>query len=301
MNLLQESIRDKLLSYLDPAVKAVLETGYYILSSGGKYVRPTFLIYTAKMFQSDIERTIPLAVGIEYVHVASLLHDDVVDGAHTRRGKPSAHTLFGSDVCVLTGDYMYAKALNLYATYGDIESIKILSQAVMEMAQSQVLELRSIGDLIDVETYYRIIDGKTGALFGASMAIGALLGGRKDYMDFYTMGLLAGRAFQMVDDALDYVGKEEKMGKPVGNDLREGKCTYPLISVLESLNKGDVEKALREGDVEWLRQKVIQLGGVSKTLERAKAYVEEVKRFLSQFENSEELIKLVDFLVNREM
>ncbi len=300
MSLLQENIREKLLQYLDPEVRTVLEVGQYIISSGGKHVRPAVLIYTAQMFTSDIDTALPLAVGVEYVHTASLLHDDVVDDAKTRRGKPSAHTVFGNQVCILTGDYMYAKALSLYATYGSLESIRVLSRAVMEMAQAQVLELKSVGDLISEETYYSIVDGKTGALFGACMAVGALVGGREDYMDFYRMGVLAGRAFQMMDDALDYTGSEKRVGKPVGNDLREGKCTYPLISVLDRLDVEEAKRRLRSGDVEELRQRVIELGGVDATVRKAREYVEEVKSFLMNFDNSEDLLSLIDFLVNRE-
>lgn len=300
MNALQESIHEQLLSYLDPVIKDVLDVGRYILSANGKYVRPSLLMYTARMFSAGLEKAVPLSVGLEYVHVASLLHDDVVDDAQTRRGKPSAHTIFGNQVCILTGDYMYAKALNLYATYGNMESIEVLSQAVMQMSQSQVLELRNIGNVISEEVYYQIIDGKTGALIGAAMAIGAILGDRKDYMDFYKIGVLAGRAFQMVDDALDYIGSEEKLGKPVGNDLKEGKCTYPLISVMNELSVAEVERSLRTGDVEKLIQAVIHFGGVSKTLSKAQEYVEDVRSFLKNFKNSEELIAFVELFVNRD-
>ncbi len=300
MNTLQENIHGQLLNYLDPVVKEVLQVGKYILSSSGKYVRPSLLIYTANMFDVDIEKVVPLAVGLEYIHVASLLHDDVVDNAQMRRGKPSAHTIFGNQVCILTGDYMYAKALNLYSTYGNMESINVLSQAVMQMSQAQVLELKSLGDILPEETYYQIIDGKTGALIGAAMAIGAILGGRKDYMDFYKIGILAGRAFQMVDDALDYVGNEEKLGKPVGNDIKEGKCTYPLISVIDKLDKEMVKKSLLTGDVGDLIQTVINLGGVSNTFSKAKGYIEEVKSFLKEFKNSEDVVSLIELFINRD-
>lgn len=300
MSLLQENIQEKLLHYLDGEVRALLDVSQHIILSSGKYVRPTILLHTAHMFNGDADRAMPLAVGIEYIHTASLLHDDVVDDAKMRRGKPSAHTLFGNQVCILTGDYMYARALHLYSIYGDMECINVVSRAVMDMSQSQMLELKSVGDIMSEETYYTIVDGKTGALFGASMAVGALIGGRRDYMDFYKMGTLAGRAFQMIDDALDYVGSEEVTGKTVGNDLKEGKCTYPLISVMSDLELAEVNRALKTGDVENLRSKVIQLGGIENTLQKARSYIEQVKTFLSKFDNSKSLIDLIEFLVSRD-
>jgi len=270
MERLLKVIEGELIRYLDPEVREVLEVGNYIVSSGGKRIRPILTLLTCMALGGDESKVHPLAVGIEYIHVASLLHDDVVDGADTRRGKPSANLVFGNEMCVLTGDYMYAKALWLYSVYGDMKSIQILSKAVMDMAQGQVLELKSIENVIDEKTYFDIIDKKTGVLFGASMAVGALMAGREDYEEFYRIGIRVGRAFQLVDDALDYVGSQEKLGKPVGNDLKEGKCTYPLISVLDKLDIRDVESFLKNRNTVWLRQKVIELGGVENTYDKAK-------------------------------
>ncbi len=268
-------LEEELIKHLDPEVRAVLDVGNYIVASGGKRMRPILSLLTCKALGGDEKSVLPLAIGIEYIHVASLLHDDVVDGADRRRGKLSANVVFGNDLCVLTGDYMYAKALWLYSVYGNLKSIEIVSKAVMDMAQGQVLELKSVGDLIDEDTYFSIIDRKTGVLFGASMAVGALVAGREDYEEFYRIGLKIGRAFQLVDDALDYSGSEEKLGKPVGNDLKEGKCTYPLISVIEKLNFEDVKRSLRSGEILWLREKVVELGGVKKTYERALTEVQD--------------------------
>ncbi|MDW8096363.1 MAG: polyprenyl synthetase family protein, partial [Aquificaceae bacterium] len=170
-----DSLRERILSYIDPEVKEVFDIGYYLISSGGKAIRPLLTIAVCEALGGDTESIYPLAVGIEYVHVASLLHDDVVDGAQTRRGKKSANLIFGNQACVLTGDYMYAKALSLYAQYGNLQSVQVLSDAVMKMSQGQLLELRNLGKLIDEETYFKIIDYKTGALFGACMAVGALM------------------------------------------------------------------------------------------------------------------------------
>jgi octaprenyl-diphosphate synthase len=289
-----------MLDYLDPEIKLVEDVGRHILSAGGKRLRPLLMMEVCRMLGGDVEKVIPLAVGIEYIHMASLLHDDVVDGAHTRRGRPSANVLFGNQAVVLGGDYFYAKALWLYANYGNLQSVEMVSRAVMHMSQSQLLELLSLGKLISEEEYFRIIDGKTGALFGASMGVGALMAESPLAEEFYQMGLKVGRAFQLIDDALDYSSSEERLGKPVGNDLREGKCTYPLLSVLDHLDKRWVLERFGKGNTEELRERVVLLGGVENTKRRAEEEIAPVLEFISKFENSQTLVQLIKSIVNRD-
>lgn len=302
MELLKE-IEERLLRELNPKVRLVLETGRYIVESGGKRLRPLFTVLTCGMCGGDPYDALPLGVGLEYIHVASLLHDDVVDGAETRRGKKSANLVFGNGVAVLTGDYMYAKSLHLFSTYGNLEMIRLVSQAVMEMAEGQVLEISKVGDLVSEEEYFQIIDGKTAVLFGACFGVGAMKGGCKDWEKLYEAGLRMGRAFQLIDDALDYEGDPKKLGKPVGSDLKEGKCTYPLISVLEELDKDEVKRVLLGlSESEPLRKKVVELGGVQKTKERAKREVEAAKAILEEYPDNlykREILKLLDFVVER--
>jgi Geranylgeranyl pyrophosphate synthase len=289
-----------MLDYLDPEIKLVEDVGRYILSAGGKRLRPLLMMEVCRVLGGDVERVIPLAVGIEYIHMASLLHDDVVDGAHTRRGRPSANVLFGNQAVVLGGDYFYAKALWLYANYGNLQAVEMVSRAVMHMSQSQLLELLSLGKLISEEEYFRIIDGKTGALFGASMGVGALMAESPLAEEFYQMGLKVGRAFQLIDDALDYSSSEERLGKPVGNDLREGKCTYPLLSVLDHLDKRWVLERFGKGNTEELRERVVLLGGVENTKRRAEEEIAPVLEFVGKFENSQTLVQLIKSIVNRD-
>lgn len=292
-----DSLREKILDYLDPEVREVFDIGYYLISSGGKGVRPLLTLTVCKALKGDLERVIPLAVGIEYVHIASLLHDDVVDGAEMRRGKKSANLVFGNQACILTGDYMYAKALSLYSKYGNLESIEILSDAVMKMSQGQILELKSLNKIIDEETYMKIIDYKTGALFGACLAIPALMAGIDNYWDFYRVGILAGRAFQLIDDAMDYFGKKERLGKLTGLDLAEGKCTYPLIACLERFTQ-DQRDLFYKGEHDKLRNLVIEMGGVEETKRRAQEELKKVLDFIETYDDEgkirEFLIKLVD-------
>jgi Geranylgeranyl pyrophosphate synthase len=288
-----------MLDYLDPEIKLVEDVGRHILSAGGKRLRPLLMIEVCRVLGGDVERVIPLAVGIEYIHMASLLHDDVVDGAHTRRGRPSANVLFGNQAVVLGGDYFYAKALWLYANYGNLKAVEMVSRAVMHMSQSQLL-LLSLGKLISEEEYFRIIDGKTGALFGASMGVGALMAESPLAEEFYQMGLKVGRAFQLIDDALDYSSSEERLGKPVGNDLKEGKCTYPLLSVLTLLEKQWVLERFGKGNTDELRERVVLLGGVENTKRRAEEEIAPVLEFVGKFENSQTLVQLIRSIVNRD-
>jgi len=289
-----------MLDYLDPEIRLVEDVGRYILSAGGKRLRPLLMMEVCRMLGGDVERVVPLAVGIEYIHMASLLHDDVVDGAHTRRGKPSANALFGNQAVVLGGDYFYAKALWLYANYGNLQAVEMVSRAVMHMSQSQLLELLALGKLISEEEYFRIIDGKTGALFGASMGVGALMAESPLAEEFYQMGLKVGRAFQLIDDALDYSSSEERLGKPVGNDLREGKCTYPLLSVLNHLDLQWVLERFGRGNTQELRERVALLGGVENTKRRAEEEIAPVLEFVGKFENSQTLLQLIKSIVNRD-
>jgi len=289
-----------MLDYLDPEIKLVEDVGKHILSAGGKRLRPLLMMEVCRMLGGDVERVVPLAVGIEYIHMASLLHDDVVDGAHTRRGRPSANALFGNQAVVLGGDYFYAKALWLYANYGNLQAVEMVSRAVMHMSQSQLLELLALGKLISEEEYFRIIDGKTGALFGASMGVGALMAESPLAEEFYQMGLKVGRAFQLIDDALDYSSSEERLGKPVGNDLREGKCTYPLLSVLDHLDLQWVLERFGRGNTQELRERVVLLGGVENTKKRAEEEIAPVLELVGKFENSQTLLQLIKGIVNRD-
>ncbi|RLJ70947.1 octaprenyl-diphosphate synthase [Hydrogenivirga caldilitoris] len=304
-----ESIERRLIEELNPKVRLVLETGRYLIEGGGKRLRPLVTVLACGMCGGEPERALPLGVGLEYIHAASLLHDDVVDGAKKRRGRESANLIFGNEVAVLTGDYMYAKALHLFSTYGTMEMIKLVSQAVMDMAEAQVLELSKVGELITEEEYFQIIDGKTAVLFGTCMAVGGMSGGCDSKEKLYEAGLRMGRAFQLIDDLLDYAGNPEKTGKPVGNDLREGKTTYPLLSVLKGLDEDEVRKVLRDTNpsqeaIDDLRRAVLSLGGDLKTKERAILELSAAKDILSEFPDNpykEELLKIMDFVAFREL
>jgi len=300
-------IEEALRRHLDGEVELLLRVSGHILDGGGKRIRPLLTLTVAHaegLSEEEVKgRVLPLAAGIEYIHTASLLHDDVVDGAQTRRGKPAAHVVFGNAAAVLTGDYMYANALHLYSVYGNARMISLVSRAVKMMAEGQLLELKKIGEVISEEEYFKVVDGKTSALFAAACAVGAEAAGA-DADRWWEFGLRLGRAFQLVDDALDYAGDSKKLGKPAGQDAAEGKSTYPLLSVLGELDPGEVKRALLSGEeelIERLVERVRHLGGVEKTLLRAREELKEAAKLVENLkgESAELLKKLVEFVAER--
>lgn len=309
-NELRNRLEKELIEELNPYVKIILEASSHIIKSGGKRIRPLITIYTGLMFGAPFEKVIKLAIGIEYIHVASLLHDDIVDKAEKRRGKDTVNKLFGSEIAVLTGDYMYAKSLNIYSTYGDSLMIERLSKSVMDMAEGQILELKSVGELIDLETYYKIIDGKTASLIGACFSIGALSANKNNlYLEMESVGIKVGRAFQIIDDILDYEGEEEKLGKPKGLDLKEGKCTLPLILVKDKIDKSLVKSILlsqnlSEEELNDIIEKIKELGGTKMAKDIAKELIEESMSYIENIkvENEiykNELLSILKKLLNR--
>ncbi len=305
MDNIREAIEKALTDNLDSSVDIILKAGNSIVEAGGKRLRPLLLVNVVKSLEGDVEKSILLGCGIEYIHIASLLHDDVVDKSDERRGKPSVNKVFGSEVAVLTGDYLYAKSLFLYANYGTPKMIEILSNAVMKMAEGQLLELKSIGSIIDEKTYFDIIDGKTAYLIGACFGVGALIANHQDYQRFFEAGLKLGRAFQLIDDALDYEYDSIKLGKPSRNDLKEGKVTYPLISVLDKIDKELLKKILlstnpsRE-DIDKIINMVIDNKGVKLTKKLAFELLEQAKEELSKYNISESLKELMEKSVKRD-
>ncbi len=298
---------------LSSKVSLVLKAGGYILDSGGKRVRPGLTIIAGKMVGAPLSRLIPVATVMEYMHTATLLHDDIVDGAKLRRGRPSANEVFGNDVAVLVGDYMFAKAIYVLAVYGGEEVLKVASQTVQDMAEGELLQLERIGDLSTTEEdYFDVIYRKTASLLATCCECGAIVGGadgeRRRALRRY--GEFIGYAFQLVDDAFDYISDSKTIGKPAGNDIREGKVTYPLLSVLGELSEKEretVESVFSnpqpsQEEIDSVRRIVLERGGDRKTFQLARDYVERAKGELSLFEDSplkRALFEVADFIVER--
>ena len=231
-----KKVDDILISRLDTDVDMINQMSHYIITSGGKRLRPLLLLLCAKATNYDGEYHYPLAVVIELIHTATLLHDDVVDESNTRRGGNSANEIWGNAASVLVGDFLYSRAFEIMVEPDSMKIMRILSKATNKIAEGEVMQLLNIRNTnISQSEYYGVIERKTACLFEAACQIGAILSNApkmtvKALSDY---GLHLGNAFQVIDDVLDYESSAEIMGKEVGDDLAEGKITLPMIYALE--------------------------------------------------------------------
>jgi len=226
-------------------VGLVSEIGRYIREGGGKRVRPALLLLASRLCGCRGERAVVLAATVEFIHTATLLHDDIIDEATTRRGRRSVNNRWGNDVTVLLGDFLYTKSMAMALSQDNLPILRLLSDVTLRMIEGEILEIERDGNMrVTQDDHLDLIRRKTADLFAASTRIGALLGEvgpeRLDALTSY--GLNLGICFQMVDDLLDFTAEEETLGKPVANDLREGKVTLPMIFLLRRAVDGDAEK-----------------------------------------------------------
>ena len=217
---------------VDPLLLEVLEYG---LLGGGKRVRPLLVVLAARISGCQDEQVYELAKAFEYLHAATLFHDDVIDNANTRRGRPAVNRQFGLVAAILAGDFLHARSMELVGSLAGQEGLRVFCDATAGMVDGEFMQLRNTSQTsLSEEDYHEAIMGKTGLLIAASCEIGAIYGGasteQREALRAY--GVRLGSAFQMVDDLLDYTGDQAKTGKKVGNDLAEGKMTLPLISTL---------------------------------------------------------------------
>lgn len=299
---------------LQSDVPLIKKVGEYVLSSGGKRIRPALLLLAAKLCGYTGDRHVPLASVVEFIHTATLLHDDVVDNAHLRRGNASANTLWGNEASVLVGDFLFSKSFSLMVADGDLSILKVLSNATTVIAEGEVLQLLCTSDLeMTEERYVQVVSSKTAVLISAACQAGAILGKaspgqEKALQDF---GMELGIAFQLMDDTLDYIATEEQFGKSIGHDLEEGKITLPLIHTLKHCTTAErdeiaeivLKDVLEDDDFQRVMTMVNRYGGIEYTKEAAKRYIEASKSRLEVFENSEikaAVIDLADFMVNRQ-
>ncbi len=300
---------------LSSEVDRIGEIGRYLLLSGGKRIRPILLLLTAKLAGYSGERIFPLSAMIEFMHTATLLHDDVIDHSHLRRGHPTVNSRWGSALSILVGDFLYAKAMALVVDDGDPQILKEITRVTMTMTEGQVMETLRIGDTSLTGTEYRqIIRQKTAALFGACCYIGGVLGGlpAERSEGLRRFGITFGSAFQLVDDALDFTGKEQRLGKPVGSDLREGKVTLPVIitlqhtspdesAIIDRFVRGDDRSPEAFQDIVALIQRY---NGIEYALREAERYVEQAELELQGFADGPAynlLMGLADFIIKREV
>jgi octaprenyl-diphosphate synthase len=298
---------------LQSDVPLIRKVGEYVLSSGGKRIRPALLLLCAKLCGYRGDRHVPLASVIEFIHTATLLHDDVVDNANLRRGIASANTLWGNEASVLVGDFLFSKSFSLMVADGDLNVLKVLSAATTIIAEGEVLQLICTSDMdISEERYIEVVKCKTAILLSAACQAGAILGKAAPAQEeaLRDFGLALGIAFQVVDDTLDYVAREEQFGKSIGHDLEEGKITLPLIHTLKQCTPVEREQIaeivgkdiLDKSDFQTVFGLVHRYGGIEYAVARARDYIATAKACLEEFAGSpckDALLDLSDYVVTR--
>jgi octaprenyl-diphosphate synthase len=217
------------------SVRAITDIGEHLRAGGGKRIRPALLLLCAKLFPHDERSAIRLGAVVEVIHTATLVHDDIIDEARTRRGRPAANTQWGNAKCVLAGDWLYMQAFKIAVQERNFKILDVLIELTQQMVEGELLQMEKLGKCISLDEHFDLIYRKTACLFSVSMRLGAVLGKatqeQEDRLGEYGRNL--GLAFQIVDDVLDLTASEQVLGKPVASDLREGKVTMAVIHALE--------------------------------------------------------------------
>jgi octaprenyl-diphosphate synthase len=278
-------------------VTAVTNIGRYLQSSGGKRLRPMLLLLTAKLLGHTNDAAVRLGAVVEMIHTATLVHDDVIDTAETRRGKPSTNVMWGNHTCVLAGDWLYMQAFQVALRLRNFQVLDILIALTQLMVEGEIIQLERIGKIdISVDQYEELVDRKTASLFSACARLGALVANADESAEsrLSEYGWHLGMAFQLVDDVLDFTSREAVLGKPVGNDLREGKVTLALIYALERATPEErrmVETVLRDGNYERvpfldILDTVKRYEGIERARQRAQLFTEKARAIINTFPDS---------------
>ncbi|NOR67099.1 MAG: octaprenyl diphosphate synthase [Woeseiaceae bacterium] len=303
---------DRLISTsLESDVALVSQVSQYIVASGGKRLRPLLVLLAARALGYEGEQHVRSAAIIEFIHTATLLHDDVVDGSARRRGKDTANTVFGNQASVLVGDFLYSRSFQMMVDVDSMRVMKILADATNTIAAGEVMQLMAIHDPDTTEEAYRqVIYRKTARLFEAGAQIAAVLAGRDsgDEAAMITFGQNLGTAFQLVDDALDYNARSAELGKDLGDDLAEGKATLPLIYAMRKGSAEDnemIREAILDGGLDQL-EKITAIiestGALEYTVARAQEAADIAIAALSDVPDSDykqALIAIAEFSVQR--
>jgi octaprenyl-diphosphate synthase len=269
---------------LESGVPLIGQVGRYIIAAGGKRLRPSLLLLTSGALGFQGEQRFNLAAVVEFIHTATLLHDDVVDESTLRRGNPTANETFGNPASVLVGDFLYSRAFQMMVSAKNMRVMQVLADATNVIAEGEVMQLMNMHNAaLDEASYLQVIRSKTAKLFEASARVGAILADSSADMEAIcaTYGQALGTAFQVIDDVLDYTGEADVMGKNLGDDLREGKATLPLIAAMQRGTADQtktIKEAIETGNVAMLEQ-VIQIVKSTGALEVARlAATQEAER-----------------------
>lgn len=279
------------------ALHSVSTIAQYLQANGGKRLRPILLLVSCRLFREPSPAAIHLGAVVELIHTATLVHDDIIDDAETRRGKPSANKIWGNHTSVLAGDWLYMQAFQIALRLRHFEILDLLITLTQQMVDGELLQLERIGriDISEADSM-ELIDRKTASLFSACTRLGAIAGGASEgeQQMMGEFGWNLGMAFQLIDDILDFTSKESVLGKPVGNDLREGKVTLPLIYALESASLAErtkVEKVLKDGNYDRVPfSEILSLldhnHGVERARARANEFIARSRSLLAEFPES---------------
>jgi octaprenyl-diphosphate synthase len=296
------------------SVDAVTTIGRYLQAGGGKRLRPILLLLASRLVGSITDGSIRMAAVVEMIHTATLVHDDVIDIAKTRRGRPSSNAIWGNHTCVLAGDWLYMQAFQMALRERNFHVLDVLIALTQMMVEGELLQLELIGKInISEADYMELVDRKTASLFSACARLGAVMGGADDATEA-RLGEFAwnlGIAFQLVDDVLDFTSQEKVLGKPVGSDLREGKVTLPLIYALEQTSDEErrlVDTVLRDGNYDAAPfAKVLHMierrGGFDRVRERAQSFTDKARSIVIEFPDSpyqRALTALTDLVTDRD-
>ncbi|MBF0179799.1 MAG: polyprenyl synthetase family protein [Magnetococcales bacterium] len=303
-----------ILEQLDSQVALIPTLGGHIVSSGGKRLRPVLTLLSARMFGYRGNDDALLAAVVEFIHTATLLHDDVVDRSDTRRGRATANSVWGIKAPVLVGDFLFSRSFQILVAHGNLAVLRVIADACAVISEGEVMQLVATNHLSTTEEHYlEVVQCKTSTLFAAAARLGALLGGRSAVEEeaLASYGLLLGNAYQVVDDTLDYSATNEVLGKTVGDDFQEGKITLPVIHAYR--HGSEEERAFwvaclerREIPPDGL-QRAIRLvrerGSLEYAMQRARAFVREAKERLTVLPDTPEreaMAMLADFSVERD-
>ncbi|MBI4891420.1 MAG: polyprenyl synthetase family protein [Acidobacteria bacterium] len=276
------------------SIEAVSQIAQYLQSNGGKRLRPILLLVSCRLFGEPSPEAVRLAAIVELIHTATLVHDDVIDEAKTRRGKPSANVRWGNQTSVLAGDWLYMQAFQIALRLRSFEILDLLITLTQQMVDGELLQLERIGKIgITEADALELIDHKTASLFAACTRLGAIAAGstQEQQAVLGEFGWNLGMAFQIVDDILDFTSKESVLGKPVGNDLREGKVTLPLTYALQQAapeERAAVERVLTGGgyaevSVDDIRRILDRHDGIAKARARAQEFIAKSRALLESF------------------
>ena len=270
-----QEVNQIIISSSNPSEELVGMISDHLINSGGKRIRPIVHLLSARAFGC---KSIHLAAALEFVHAATLLHDDVIDESDTRRGRSTANFLWGNAASILVGDFLFSQSFKLMVSAGSIKAMDLLSSASAKLAEGEVMQLKRLGNIFDKEEYYRIISAKTAELFAASASSAAAIAGASDE-DIFSMGIFGlnlGLIFQIRDDFLDYFGDFSRMGKNLGQDFRESKCTLPIIFAMENVDDAECE-FLKKSFANEIEQDFEEVVRILKNLDIEQKIEKEVK------------------------